>query len=941
MIRFAKLFCCLFTCFLIFNYVSAQEKLSFNKGWKFYQGDIPFPEIQGHTNTYSNAKAGKAWGAAAPEYNDQSWRSVILPHDWAVEGGYDSTQNVSQGYRKRGIGWYRRHFKLSNADRGKHLEIQFDGIATHATVWFNGTVVHRNWCGYTSFYIDITSMAKYGDELNTIAIRVDANAMEGWWYEGAGIYRHTWLLKRSPIHIATDGVFAHPVQQNQQWTIPVEVTVENHGTQSEEVIVESKLFNAQKIEVATASKQIQLDIFKPQNANYNISVLNPLLWSVEHPNLYTVVTTVKKGDKVIDELTTKCGFRTIRFDKDSGFYLNNVRLKLQGVCNHQDHAGVGVALPDALWEFRLRKLKEMGVNAYRCSHNPPSNEFLNLCDSMGILVLDENRNFNASPEYVRQLEWMIKRDRNHPSIILWSVFNEEPMQGTEQGYEMVRRMSAVVKQFDTTRPVTAAMNGGLFSAKNVSKAVDVVGFNYQINSYDKFHKENPNLLLTSSEDGSAYQVRGEYQNNKQKNILNAYDTEAAPWGATHRNAWKAIAERPFLAGGFYWTGFDYRGEPTPFTWPSASSFFGIMDVCGFPKAAYWIHQAQWRKDIPVLQIVPHWNWPSDSIGKMIKVMAMSNTDSIKLLLNGKMVGAQKVDKYEMNSFQVAYKPGKLEVIGYKNGKEVAKSKVETTDLPVAIQLVAYKNTIDNNGTDAMPVTVRVVDAKGREVPTAQNLIEFSINENATIIGLGNGDPNSHELEKGNQRSLFNGLAQVIIQSKENTSGVVVLTASAKGLQSATLQIPINRVALAPFVPLTASAIYIDSWRMSPFTAVKPDATITLSDNDMNSWFPVKSNELQSFANEQYALFTTNFTLNDVNTKATGKIILKRITGKAEVWLNNVLVGKKDQFAQGDIQVPFESMNGSYKLTVLIESEKNKRSGLGGTITVMPEITSNK
>lgn len=772
------------------NGYAQREILSLDKGWKFHLGDVKQPTLIGHDETYGNAKAGKAWGAAAPEYKDSAWRVLNLPHDWAVEGGFDSTENVSQGFRKRGISWYRRQFMLNDNDRGKHIELQFDGIATYATVWFNGTLVHRNWCGYTSFYLDITPFAKYGKQVNTISIRVDANAMEGWWYEGAGIYRHTWLVKRNPVHIETDGVYAHPRKDAMgQWVVPVEVLLNNSGKNATPVSVETTIWDKDKQVLAKNNTTFTVNTLQTNKAAFSINVKNPRLWSIENPYLYTVSTIVKNEGVVVDEVSTRCGFRTLRFTNDSGFYLNDKHVKLQGVCNHQDHAGVGVALPDALWAFRLRKLKELGVNAYRCSHNPPSNVFLDLCDEMGILVMDENRNFNVSDEYVRQLKWMVRRDRNHPSIIFWSVFNEEPMQGSEQGYEMVRRMSSIVKSYDTTRPITAAMNGGLFSKSNVSHAVDVVGFNYQIDSYDPFHKARPEIPLTSSEDGSAFQTRGEYVTDYKKNVINAYDDVGAPWGSTHRREWKEINQRPWLAGGFYWTGFDYRGEPTPFTWPSVSSYFGIMDVCGFPKGAYWIHQAQWRSDTTILQLVPHWNWPVDSVGKKIKVMCYSNVDSIVLKLNGKTLSGQKADFYEMNTWWVPYSPGKLEAIGYKNKKEIKRCVVETTGFPASLQLVPDRNAIDGDGLDAMPITVKAIDSKGRDVPTANALVTFTI-VNASLLGTGNGNPLSHEMEQIPQRSLFNGLAQLIIQSKEGSTGFIEITATAPGLKSATIKIPI-------------------------------------------------------------------------------------------------------------------------------------------------------
>lgn len=915
--------------------VTHREILSLDKGWSFHKGDIPFPVIKGHNATYRNAKAGNVGGAAAPNYDDSSWRIVDLPHDWAIEGSVNPDANLSQGYRDRGFGWYRRKFRLDPEDKGKHLEIQFDGISTHATIWVNGTVLHRNWCGYTSMYIDITPYATYGDNTNTIAVRVDAEAQEGWWYEGAGIYRHTWLVKRSPLHIVTDGVFANPVKQTEdRWEIPVEVSLYNSGKRSANGEVEVTLISPDGKHMATQSKAITVHALRDGIANLALTVVKPQLWSPDSPALYRVKTVVKQNGTVTDAVETRCGFRTIRFDNNTGFWLNGENIKIKGVCNHQDHAGVGVAVPDALWEFRLRKLKEMGVNAYRAAHNPMAKEFMAACDSMGIMVLDENRLFNSSPEYVRQLEWLVRRDRNCPSVILWSVFNEEPMQGTENGYEMVRRMYDVVKKMDPTRPVTAAMNGGFFSRYNVSQGVDVAGFNYQIKSYDRFHEENPELPLISSEDGSAFMTRGEYVTDRSKNLMDSYDTQCANWGATHRKAWKAVAERPWMAGCFYWTGFDYHGEPTPFRWPSTSSFFGTMDLCGFPKMAYYLHQAQWVKDKSVLKLVPHWNWPADSIGKPIKVMALSNADRVKLLLNGKKISEQQVDPYEMNTWSVPYKPGKLEAIGYKNGKVVSRVKVETTGQPVRMQLIPYRDELAGDGRDAMPVTVEVLDSKGRHVPTADNMIEFAITGPAKIIGLGNGDPNSHELEKGNKRSLFNGLAQVIIQATEG-SGEVTLTANSAGMNPVNLIIPVNEVDLVPFVAIENPPMILDKWVVSPFSFEKPDVNCQIADNDMNSWQPVAISTDKSvlLENGRYIIFRTEFTPYQKCQEDGGVIIFKKVVGKAEVWLNGQLIGAKKVVDEQDFKVEFPPIKDKCDLRVLLNGTVDSHVGLKGGVRV--------
>ncbi len=751
--------------------------------------------------TYKSCKAGKAFGAAAPDFDDTGWQRINLPHDWAVGQPLDSTANASQGYRERGIGWYRRSFILDPSDKGKHLELQFEGIATHCTVWFNGTIVHRNFCGYTSFYIDITPFAYYGDQLNHIAIRVDAVQQEGWWYEGAGIYRHSWLIKRSSTHLVTDGIFAQPVKDaHGGWIIPVEATLENSGEERSDVEVEVSLSDVAGKMMVSRQTQVSVYPLGQALAKLILPVSHPELWTLDQPTLYTVKTVVRDRGVHRDSVLTSCGFRTIRFTADSGFFLNDQLVKLKGVCSHQDHAGVGVAVPDALWEFRLRKLKEMGANAVRCAHNPPSSEFLNTCDRLGILVMDENRNFNASPEYERQLEWLIRRDRNHPSVILWSVFNEEPMQGTENGYEMVRRMNAVVKKFDTTRPVTAAASGGLLSARNVAHAVDVIGINYQVASYDKIHQAFPTVPVTSSEDASAYMIRGEYVTDKKNCLHDSYDTQNAPWGTNHRDGWKLIDQRPYLAGCFIWTGFDYRGEPQPYEWPAAGSSFGIMDQCGFPKAAFYIYQAQWT-DKPVLQLIPHWNWPADSIGKPVKVMALTNAKTVKLTLNGKLISAKTVDNYDMVEWTVPYHPGKLEATGYDDGKEVSKFIVETTATPVRLELIADRSALAGDGRDAMLVTVRMIDDKGRAVPTANLPVTFEVTGPGEIIGLGNGDPNSHEAEKGNQRKLFNGLAQVILQSTFDGHGPLVLEARSSGLKTAKITIHVRQALQVPSVPV--------------------------------------------------------------------------------------------------------------------------------------------
>jgi beta-galactosidase len=529
---------------------------------------------------------------------------------------------------------------------------------------------------------------------------------------------------------------------------------------------------------------------------------------------------------------------------------------------------------------------------------------------------------------------MVKRDRHHPGVVLWSVFNEEPVQATEVGYEMVRRMSAAVKALDDTRPVTAAMNGGFLTELNVSHAVDVVGANYQVPDYDKYHKAYPNKPFTSSEDTSAFMTRGEYKTVKEKNLIASYDDDAAQWGNTHRDAWQAIDTRPYVAGGFVWTGFDYRGEPTPNEWPSVSSVFGIMDLNGFAKTAYYIHQVQWIKDKPLIHIAPHWNWKQ---GENVRVMVMANVETIKLLLNGRTLGEQKVDPYRMNNFNVAFEPGKLEAIGYKGGKEVVRTAVETTGTPVRLELVPDRAQLAGDGYDAMPITVRALDAQGRAVPLADNQVTFAVTGGGRSIGHGNGDPNSHEDEKGATRRLFNGLAQLIVQTSYGSKDAITINASAAGLQAASVTIPVKQVAAIPYVePADAPLTFVRGWRIAPDGDVRPDPNQKLASFDMNTW-GWGSPPMRAAAGSKYHLYRASFTPRKNLANGTGRIRFAAIKGKAEIWLNGQLIGKKDSYASEALDVTLPAGVGKRELNVLIEAEPGQGSGIEGHVTIEPGL----
>jgi beta-galactosidase len=756
--------------------------------------------------------------------------------------------------------------------------------------------------------------------------------MEGWWYEGAGIYRHTWLVKRDALHIATDGLHANPVMKNGRWTLPVEVSLESSAKVGRDAVLDLSLLDPSGREVAKGSTRAHVDALDSATTRLELALREPKLWSVEHPELYQVRAVLRDGTKELDRSEVQTGFRTIRFDAERGFFLNGKPLKIQGVAIHQDHAGVGVAVPESIWEFRLRQLKAMGVNAVRFAHNAPAAEVLDMADRLGLLVMDENRNFNPSPDYMAQLTWLVRRDRNHPSVILWSIFNEEPLQGNEVGYEMARRMVAAVKKLDATRPVTAAMHDGIFGDINVTQAVDVVGLNYQTWAYDRFHKEHPNLPITSTEDTSAYMTRGAWVSDRKAHVLGSYDDEPSEWGATHRQAWRAIAERPFIAGGFIWTGQDYRGEPTPFEWPSASSFFGALDLCALPKMAFWIHQAHWIKDRPVVKIGPHWNWAGQE-GKPVRVMVASNATRVRLLLNGAVVGEHDVDPIDMVTFEVPYAPGRLEAIALRNGSEIGRDAVETTGAPVRLLLTPDRSALAGDGLDAVPVTVSAVDAQGRPVPDVNLPVHFELQGAGSIIGLGNGDPNSHEAEKGSERSLFNGLAQVILQSRRAGQGSLSLRASSPKLQDAVLVLNVQTTPEPPAVPAAEPFTKIGGWRISPPQATRPEPNIAPSYGDMNTWgwgdAPIK----QTPETLPWRAYRASFGLRADRNDGRGRLVFREIVGQAEVWVDGIKLGQKTDPAPGPLTVQLPQGSGWRTLTVLLQSQAGQPSGILGRVVL--------
>ena len=791
--------------------LAPREQLLFDFGWKFQfgHGTDPSRDLGLGNGQGDFAKTGD-FDFAKAKFDDSKWRALNLPHDWAVELPFvrDEVQNshgykpVGRRYPETSVGWYRRAFEIPKSDLGRRIAVEFDGAFRSVLIFVNGCFVGRNDNGYAPFRLDLTDFLNYGEK-NYIMARVDASFGDGWFYEGAGIYRHVWLTKTDALHLGKWESFVRAEVKEAEAKLSLGTVVQNDGAQTENAKVSWKILDGAGKTVATADSATQaVNVDEVAVFTATAKLANPVLWSVDEPNLYTAIVTVESGGKTRDAERVSFGVRTAFFDADKGFFLNGKSIKIMGTCNHQDHAGVGAALPDRLQPFRLAVLKEMGGNAVRTSHNMPTPEWVDACDRMGMMMMCETRQMSSSPEGLAQLEAMIKRYRNSPSIILWSVGNEEwQLQETmaEQGAKIAATMVRRAHELDPTRVVSAAVNGS--NEKGVSEAFDVIGFNYQLKYPDGFHQKNPKRPVYGSETASTVSTRGVYSTDPLRNTVSAYDVNFPEWAELAEEWWKFYATREWLAGGFAWTGFDYRGEPTPYGWPSINSQFGIVDMCGFPKDNFFYYKAWWGKE-PVLHLFPHWNFAGKE-GEIIPVWVHSNLDEVELFLNGKSLGSQQVPHLGHLEWKVKYEAGVIEARGYKNGKAVLTEKRESTGETVSIRLTADRTEIDADGEDVAILKVEALDKEGRPVPTAGNRIRFNVTGDGALIGVGNGDPNCQESDKEPKRSLFNGLAQVIVQSSKS-AGEIHIEAVKDGwdgpeLTPAKLVITTNKVELRPSV----------------------------------------------------------------------------------------------------------------------------------------------
>jgi beta-galactosidase len=769
---------------------TARERLLMDRGWRFALGNANDPDMDfgfgklRDSSTFS--KSGEAYGPVGIRdnavYDDHTWETVDLPHDWAVglpfvmqkELVWHGGKPIGRAFPETSVGWYRKTFDIPKEDLGKRISIEFDGIYRDAMIFINNHYLDTNFSGYAPPSFDITDFINYGAS-NVITVRADSSLTEGWFYEGAGIYRHVWLNKTAPIHVAQWGSVVRTEMSGESAIIQISTEVMNESDTAAVCKLYATVVDAAGKTVASVSASSAgqtIASFGSETIEMEARVPRPNLWSPDKPHIYKVITVIEAGGKVIDNIETAFGIRTIRFDIDKGFILNGKPLKIRGTCNHQDHAGVGSAIPDRLQYYRIELLKQMGSNAVRTSHNPPTPELLDACDRLGMLVMDETRQFSSSPEGMSELERMVKRDRNHPSIVIWSIANEERQQGTERGARIGTTMKRLIYKLDPTRPVTAAMSAGW--GDGLSTIVDVQGFNYNEKKVDAYRAAHPKQPLIGSETASVTSTRGIYADNPVKGYVSSYTS----------NGWvQFYEERDWLAGGFAWTGFDYRGEPKPYHLPCVSSHFGLMDSCGFPKDNYFYYKTWWSPE-PMLHVLPHWNWAGKE-GEEIAVWCYCNQESVELFLNGKSLGSQPVVKFGRLVWKVKYAPGTLEARASSQGKVLLTAKRVTTGSPAKLALTPDRSIIQGDGEDMSILNVAVLDAQGNVVPTADSKITFEIRGPARFLGVGNGDPSCLEPDRPStpttaERSAFNGLCMALLQS-QSASGDITVVVRAPGL----------------------------------------------------------------------------------------------------------------------------------------------------------------
>ena len=772
-----------------------RQTSNFDHDWRFHLGDVA--------------------GAQAPAFADSVWRTLDLPHDWSIEGEF-SEQNpagVAGGALPGGVGWYRKTFTVPAADSGKVVFVEFDGVYRNSEVWINGQYLGKRPYGYSSFRYELTPNVRFGAGRNVIAVRVDNSQQpNSRWYSGSGIYRHVRLVTTDPMHVAQWGTYVTtPVVSVDSSHVTIRTSLRNDRRVEQPIVLSTVVYDSAGREVAAVSTMGRIPGDSVAELAQDLTISRPVLWSLERPYLYRAVSRVRCGNSVCDTYTTPFGVRSFVFRVDSGFFLNGRHIKIRGVCLHHDLGALGAAVNTRAIERQLEIMRAMGANAIRTSHNPPAPELLDLTDRMGFIVLDEafdmwkkektpyDYHLDWDAWHVRDLSDMVLRDRNHPSVFMWSIGNEVMEQwtnGDSTAAPIARELAAIVRALDPTRPITQAANNG--SPQNPvfhAGALDLLGHNYHHEVWAEFPVQYPGAKFLITEAMSALNSRGVYEQpsdsvasyetpyvknhgpQPNKNYrLSSYDNRKAFWGSLHEESLRLFERYPFLSGMFVWQGIDYLGEPTPYEWPARSSYFGVADLAGFPKDPFYLYQSVWTEQ-PMLHLLPHWNWTP---GESIDVWAYTNADEVELFLNGKSLGVKrKPEPVSHLMWRVAYAPGTLRAVARKSGRVWVTAEVKTAGAPARVALVPDRARIRADGEDLSFVTVRVEDRAGVEVPTAEPLIRFRVSGPARIVGVDNGDQISHTSFQAKQVRLFNGKAVVIIRSN-GRPGTATLTAEADG-----------------------------------------------------------------------------------------------------------------------------------------------------------------
>ena len=786
---------------------AGRQRLLLDFGWRFHLGHACDPAKDfgfGGGRAGNFQKTGNFLRPGSLAFDDSEWKPVDLPHDWAIELPFVNDPALqSKGfyplgrtYPETSVGWYRRVFELNADDAGKRISLEFDGAYREAMVVVNGFYIGRHSGGYDPFRFDVTDFVNPGGR-NVLLIRVDATSSDGWFYEGAGIYRHVWLVKTHPVHVRQWGTFVRSEVNSNSASLAVRTELANDTSAVKDARVVSTIVDPTGKEVGKAvTESVSVAAGDDATFEQKIEVSQPKLWSLDDRNLYTLITEVRSTGEAVDRYVSRFGIRTIQVDASRGVLLNGKPVKIKGTCNHQDHAGIGAALPDSVQHYRIGKLKEMGSNGLRTSHNPPTPELLDACDELGMLVFDETRMMSSNPEGLAQFENLVRRDRNHPSVFMWSMGNEEGTANTQRGVSILTAMKNIAYQHDGSRPVSIAPTGAIGTGGLA--VCDVIGYNYMDPGAAAYHKAHPDKPVIGTETVSAVCTRGIYITDPNKGFVSSYDPLTTTGRASAEGWWRFCDAQEWLMGGFIWTGFDYRGEPSPNGWPNISSQYGIIDVCGFPKDTFFYYQSWWTEK-PVLHLFPHWNWPGYE-GKQIAVWVHSNLDKVELFLNGESLGAKETQKNQHLAWNVTYAPGTLEARGYKNGAQTLTARRETTGTPAALALSVDRQEIAANGEDVAMVAVEVHDAQGRIVPVTDNDIAFKITGAGKLIGLGNGDPADQASDKGSTRKAFCGRAMAIVQSAKG-AGTINIEATSTGLASAELALSVKAATLRPQVPV--------------------------------------------------------------------------------------------------------------------------------------------